>query len=378
MMVEAVPLSSSMPPGMTTVLPIDGDWTIATAVGLRALLEDRLSRARGPLAFDLARVGRIDTVGAWVLLSAARKAARRTGGQVPLANLRKETEQLMRAVVATPEPSVPAAPRRRFIEIVEHVGRATVEVITDAYQLIGFLGLVVVQFGRLLLDPRRLRMTAFVSHLEQTGLNALPIIGLLSFLIGVVLAYQGATQLRPFGAEIFTVNLLAVSILRELGILITAIIVAGRSGSAFTAQIGTMAVNQEVDAMRIIGVDPLDTLVMPRVMALVVALPLLNIFANLMGLAGGAVMCGVLLDIQFAQFLTQLQGAVDQTQFWVGFVKAPVFAFVIALVGCFEGLRVSGSAESVGRLTTQSVVMSIFLVIVLDALFSIAFGILGY
>ncbi len=232
-------------------------------------------------------------------------------------------------------------------------------------------------FARTLANPSRLRLRAVLFHVGQTGLNALPILGLLSFLIGVVLAFQGADQLRVFGAEMFVVNLLGVSILREIGILLTAIIVAGRSGSAFTAQIGTMKVNQEVDAIRTLGLDPIELLVLPRAIALVVSMPLLAFYAAVMGLLGGAVMCWAVLGIGFGVFLNQLDAAVNVTMLMVGLVKAPVFALVIAMVGCYEGLNVSGSAESVGRLTTRSVVESIFLVIVLDAAFSVLFSMLG-
>src|SRR5690606_13541990 len=210
-----------------------------------------------------------------------------------------------------------------------------------------------------------------------TGLNALPIVGLLSFLVGVVLAYQGVDQLRKFGADVFMVNLVGVATLREMGILLTAILIAGRSGSAFTAQIGTMQVNEEVDAMRTLGLDPIEVLVLPRMLALIIAMPLVTFFANIMSLIGGGLIGVALVDLTVPQFIRQLQLAVDLWDFWVGIIKAPVFAFLIAMVGCFEGLRVEGSAESVGRLTTQSVVESIFLVIVFDAVFSILFSFLG-
>jgi phospholipid/cholesterol/gamma-HCH transport system permease protein len=216
-----------------------------------------------------------------------------------------------------------------------------------------------------------------VRHLEETGLDALPIVGLISMLVGLVLAYQGVDQLRPFGAEIYMVNLVGVATLREMGILLTAIVVAGRSGSAFTAEIGTMKVNEEVDALSTLGLDPVEILVLPRLIALLITLPLLAFFADIMSLVGGAIGGLLLIDLTLPQFLDQLSIAVTPTMFWVGVVKAPVFAFVISMVGCFEGLRVTGSAESVGRQTTKAVVESIFLVIVLDALFSILFSVLG-
>jgi phospholipid/cholesterol/gamma-HCH transport system permease protein len=212
--------------------------------------------------------------------------------------------------------------------------------------------------------------------MERTGLDALPIVGLLSFLIGVVLAYQGADQLRRFGAEIYTVNLLGVAVLREMGVLLTAIIIAGRSGSAFTAQIGTMQVNEEIDALRTLGLDPIEVLVVPRILGLVLTLPLLAVYADFMGLLGGCLMSLATLNIQIPTFLDQLQGAIGLWTFWVGIIKAPIFAMVIALVGCYEGFNVERSADSVGRLTTQSVVEAIFLVIVADSAFSILFSLL--
>jgi phospholipid/cholesterol/gamma-HCH transport system permease protein len=216
-----------------------------------------------------------------------------------------------------------------------------------------------------------------VFHVEEVGLNALPIVGLVSFLIGVVLAYQGAVQLRQLGAEIFVVDLIAVAVLRELGVLLTAIMIAGRSGSAFTAQLGTMKVNEEVDALRSLGLDPLEVLVLPRCIALVISLPLLTFFADLMGLLGGGLMAWIELDIGPAVFLERLRDAVSPSSFWVGIVKAPVFAVIIAVIGCYEGLQVRGSAEAVGRHTTRAVVESVFVVIVADALFSVFFDLIG-
>jgi len=261
--------------------------------------------------------------------------------------------------------------------MVAQLGQQVVDAFRQGHDLLGFFGALVVTALGTLRRPGRIRFVSFVHHLEQAGLNALPIVGLLAFLIGVVVAYQGVDQLRRFGAQIFTVNLLGISVLREMGILITAILVAGRSGSAYTAQIGTMQVNEEVDAMRTLGLDPIEMLVLPRILALVVALPLLTFFADIMAVLGGGIMSMMLIDLTVPRFLRQLQEAVGLWTFWVGIIKAPVFAFLIGMVGCFEGLRVRGSAESLGRLTTRSVVESIFLVIVFDALFSILFSRLG-
>jgi phospholipid/cholesterol/gamma-HCH transport system permease protein len=230
----------------------------------------------------------------------------------------------------------------------------------------------------MLLAPRKnLRFAAMVHQVEETGISALPIVGLLAFLIGIVLAYQGADQLKRFGAQIFTINLLGVGVLREIGGLITAIIVAGRSGSAFTAHLGSMRVNQEIDAMQAMGLNTVDTLVLPRIIGLVISLPLLTFYANIMALIGGATMCYFDLGITIPVFLRQLNQAVSVNTLMVGLIKAPVFAFVIALVGCYEGFQVERNAASVGLLTTRSVVESVFLVIVLDAAFSIMFSVLG-
>jgi ABC transport permease subunit len=246
----------------------------------------------------------------------------------------------------------------------------------QARDLLDFFGAVVIGFFRQFVQPRRIRIISLIAQIEQAGFNAMPIIGLISFLIGVVLAYQGYDQLRAFGGQIFTVNLVGISVLREMGILLTAIIVAGRTGSSFTAQIGTMQVNEEVDALRTLGLDPLDVLVLPRVTALMIALPLLTFYSDMCALLGGGVACVLLLDMSPSQYLTQLGHAVTLAHFLVGMSKAPIFALLISMVGCFEGLRVTGSAESVGQLTTQSVVESLFLVIVFDAMFSVLFSFL--
>jgi phospholipid/cholesterol/gamma-HCH transport system permease protein len=252
------------------------------------------------------------------------------------------------------------------------VGRGAIRFVGVGRELLNFLGLVMTVLVRVLARPWRLRSTALINHMEDTGLNALPIIGLLSFLIGVVLAYNGAVQLRPFGAEVFTINLIGIGTLREFGVLITAIIVAGRSGSAFTAAIGSMRVNQETDAIETMGLDPIEVLVVPRLLALIIVMPLLTFWANMAGLLGGTVVVMQLVGMTFAQIAEWFLNGVNSANFWLGMVKAPVFGALIALVGCHQGLMVEGSAESLGRLTTRSVVVSIFLVIVADAIFSVA------
>jgi len=243
--------------------------------------------------------------------------------------------------------------------------------------LVNFFGLTISTLVSAIAKPKRLRPVALINQIEQTGLNAVPIVSLLNFLIGIVIAYQGAVQLRKFGAEIFTIDGLAFGIPREIAVLITAIVVAGRSGSAFTAQIGTMQVNQEVDALRTVGLNPIEVLVLPRINALLITLPMLVFLADVAGLMGGALMSVLSLDLTVGQFMKRLEEVISLKHFLVGLVKAPVFAYIIAIVGCFEGLRVTGSAESVGRMTTKAVVESIVLVILADALFSILFSALG-
>jgi phospholipid/cholesterol/gamma-HCH transport system permease protein len=356
-------------------LELSGRLVTATLVPLVAEL-DRLP-ARGRATLDLTRLEALDTAGAWLIeRTQARFAA--AGAKLEIVGAKPALAKLMaRVSKAGKPPALPPPERYGLVVFVAKVGAATISVIRQAGDLIAFFGAIVTTIIRVLLRPRRMRFTSLVSHIEQVGLNALPIVGLLTFLIGVVLAYQGVDQLRAYGGEIFTVNLVGISVLREMGILLTAIMVAGRSGSAFTAQIGTMQVNEEVDAMRTLALDPIEALVLPRIFALIIAVPLLTVFADFMGILGGGAMTCMLIDLSPAQFLRQLNNAVTVKTFFVGLIKAPVFAFVIGMVGCFEGLRVKGSAESVGRLTTQSVVESIFLVIVFDALFSILFSYLG-
>jgi phospholipid/cholesterol/gamma-HCH transport system permease protein len=365
--------------GEVLLVEAGGVWTLDHLVALDRELTKVEAEAKpgGQVRIRLDSVERLDTAGAW-LICRTERALGALGAGLAIEGGASAARTLLERVrsaeaVASPETAQPWTLTR----LVERVGRATVQAGTEARDLLAFFGLIVVTLARTLVRPARLRLTPLAFHLEQTGLAAMPIVGLISFLIGIVLAYQGADQLRQFGVEIFTVDLLGVSVLRELGILLTAIVVAGRSGSAFTAQIGTMQVNEEVDAIRTLGLDPIELLVLPRLLALMIALPLLAFYANMMALLGGGLMCLVVLDIAPGQFLRQLEGAITPTTLWVGLAKAPVFAFLIAMVGCFEGLKVRGSAESVGRLTTQSVVVSIFLVIIFDALFSVLFSYLG-
>lgn len=354
-----------------------GSWTIGSAAALDATIRRHEAGAVRTAQIDLSGLAAIDTVGVLLLLALRDRLAGQ-GCSVELVGARSDHAAFIARIAASVgAPPAPPARYNPLTELVARTGRATVEVARESIDLLYFLGLVTATILRSLVRPARIRFTAFVSHLERVGLDAMPIVGLLSFLIGVVVAYQGAEQLRRFGAEIFTVNLLGVSIMREMGVLLTAIVVAGRSGSAFAAQIGTMQVNQEVDAMRTLGLDPVEILVLPRILALVLAMPLLAVYADVMGLLGGAVMSTLALDISLVQYIERLREAVTTGSFWVGIIKAPVFGFLIAMIGCREGLKVTGSAESVGTQTTRAVVISIFLVIFADAMFSILFSVVG-
>ena len=364
--------------GSELVCDCGGDWLVGAAAAL-----DRTVRSLDPgtarrIVLDLGSIAALDTAGALLLVRAGRHLAV-DGRSVRFANVAADVDPLLRQVAALVERPYPALPsaRYRFGDEMGRLGGATVAAARHGVELVGFLGLVSAVALGALRRPGRLRLTALLAHVEQTGLDALPIVGLLSALIGIVVAFQGAGELRRFGAEIYTVNLLGVSILREMGGLLAAIILAGRSGSAFTAQLGAMTVNEEIDAMRVIGLDPVEVLVLPRLFGMLVTLPLVTFYANVMGLFGGALMSWSALGISPAAFLRQLHGAAVGWTPWLGLLKAPIFAVIIALTGCYEGLRVARNAESVGRQTTRSVVESIFLIILADAAFSIVFTDLG-
>lgn len=360
------------------VFRAQGNWSVGSAAELDQRLHGLDLPERRQVTLDLAGVERLDTTGAWLLLRTEHALAER-GNAVRLANVRNSFVPLLDQVRsrsgAAPLPH-PIPAHHTLLGFVERIGQITADLLRRGYSILGFAGLVSITVARSVINPARLRATATLVQMEKTGVDAMPIVGLLSFLIGVVMAYQGADQLKRFGAEIYTVNLLGIAILRELGVLLTAIIIAGRSGSAFTAQIGTMQVNQEIDALRTLGLDPVEVLVLPRVFGLTLTLPLLVFYADAMGIIGGGLMTWATLGIPAGPFLDQLHGAITNWTLWVGVIKAPFFAVIISMVGCYEGFNVTGSADSVGRLTTQSVVESIFLVIVVDAAFSILFSIL--
>jgi len=351
-----------------------GAWVLRAITQLDRRLAAQPSSGDGDLLIDATAVTAMDTSGAWLLHRAVRAFEAR-GRVVRVQGLRPEFDALFRLVVSrapalrAPAPAAPGALAR--------IGQQAWRGVIGAFGLLSFVGEAAVAFMRALSRPRRIRWRSIFYNLEMAGFDALPITGMLSFLLGIVIAYQGAEQLRQVGANIYIVDLVGLSMVRELSPLITAIIVAGRSGSAYTAQIGTMKVTEEIDALRTVGIAPMDQLVLPKVLALVLALPLLTVYTDIMGVLGGMIMARAQLDVSFTTFLDRLDEAVSLKSYLIGIGKAPVFAAIIALVGCYQGFQVRGSAESVGRQTTVSVVHSIFLVILSDALFSVAFSWLG-
>src|SRR5450830_1270637 len=356
-------------------LALSGSWTARGIGAIEPQLDALSAPSKSEMVVDGARIEALVTAGAWVL----QKRLRRLHGEgtaVQVRDLRPEFAKLLEVVgrhaadqTDTLSP-VAGAPTPKL----EGLGRSAAAAFEQSVALLGFVGESAVALAGSVAHPARFRWRPILYNIRSAGFDALPIVGLLSFMLGIVIAYQGADQLRQYGANIFVADLVGLSMLREFAPLITAIIIAGRSGSAYAAQIGTMAVTEEIDAMRTIGIAPLELLVLPKVIALLVALPLLIVFADVLGVFGGMVMARSQLDVGFGEFLDRFIKAVSVTSYLVGICKAPVFAVIISMVGCFQGFRTHGGADSVGRQTTRSVVQSIFLVIVADALFSVAFS----
>ena len=361
--------AASVPPSVE--MRCTGAWTVRGIAPVEARLAALSCPAGADLVIDFSAVAAFDTAGAWLLHRTVR-ALEQSGAHVRLAGMRAEFDTLLKLVAdhaAAAQPVAPAEPG-----LLAGIGQRAWDGMRGLYGILAFVGESAMALLYSLLQPRRIRWRPILCNLQIAGFEALPIVGLLSFLMGVVIAYQGADQLQRFGANIFVVDLVGLAMLRELSPLLTAIIVAGRSGSAYTAQIGTMKISEEIDALRTIGVGPQELLVLPKMLALVIVLPLLTVYADAAGVLGGMVMARAQLDIGFSLFIDRLGEAIDLSTLMTGVGKAPVFAMIIALVGCYQGFRVSGSADSVGRQTTISVVQSIFLVIVADAVFSVVFN----
>lgn len=379
------PLNTSRPESAATAQPgpqglvLSGRWT---ALGLGTLgqgLESGLVSARGTQAVaDATRIEALDTAGAWLLHTLLQRLAK-DGATVSLDGLRPEFARLMATVAPqlAAQAAAPPGPQPEAPSPLERLGRRAAAGAGEVLERLAFVGECAEALAGWVLHPGRIRWRPVLFNIRSAGVDALPIVGLLSFLLGVVVAYQSASQLRRYGANIFIADIVGISMLREFAPLIAAIIIAGRSGSAYAAQIGTMAVTEEIDAMRTLGIAPLDMLVLPKLIALSIALPLLTVCADLLGIAGGMVMAQSQLGVGYGEFLDRFAKAVDPGTLLVGIGKAWVFAAVIAIVGCFQGFRTRGGADSVGRQTTRSVVEAIFLVIVADALFSVVLSALG-
>lgn len=361
-------------------LAIRGDWTLAHHASLKRQVQ-RLAKEREPSArgIDLSPLAALDTAGAVLLMEltgAERLAAIDDWAPELPATRRALLRTLGEAMVDRPAPEPP--PRRPLRDGLSLVGQRVEGLYRQQRALLGFIGLVLATLAATAWRPGRWRLTSVVAQLHQTGLNALPIVALLTFLVGAVVAFLGATVLRDFGATIYTVNLVAFAFLREFGVLLAAILLAGRTASAFTAQLGAMKANEELDAVRTLGLDPVELLVLPRVLALMLTLPILTFVGMLSGILGGALICALALDISLFQFVAILQRDIPLNHFLVGLAKAPLFAFLVAVIGCLEGFKVSGSAQSVGEHTTSSVVQSIFVVILLDAVAALFFMEMGW
>jgi phospholipid/cholesterol/gamma-HCH transport system permease protein len=354
-------------------LRLTGVWRLDNVAAIEAALQELPRERSGRVLVDCSGVSAMDMTGAWLLHDRLRQA-QAAGAQVeftcePLEHLAFIDDMETHEPVESPEPE--SEPSLRGA--VAWVGRSSVEQVQKQAEALGFLGRIAATGLKSLRSAHNLRAPSITRHIYETGIQAIPIVSLIAFLISVIVAYLGAQQLQQFGADIFTVDLVAIAVLREMGVLLTAIIVAGRSGSAFAAEIGVMRLNDEIDALQSMGVDYFEVLVLPRLIGLVIALPLLTIVADAMGLAGGALLSALLLDIDLTQFITRVQDALAPTTFWAGLIKAPVFAVLIAMVGTYRGMQVRDSSRELGRLTTVAVVQSIFLVIFADAVFAVVF-----
>ncbi|WP_313037045.1 ABC transporter permease [Stutzerimonas nitrititolerans] len=363
--------------GQPARLAILGDWTLAHYTALKREVERAAASLDGEQAIDLDGLGELDTAGAGLLveLLGVRRVMQLGSGRLP-----SERLALLQLVAAALDgPPTPTEPKTSGLaDVLADIGRTLVNLWNQQKTLLGFIGLTLQTLFVTLWRPRRWRLTSLVAHIERTGLDAVPIVALLTFLVGAVVAFLGATVLADFGASIYTVNLVAFAFLREFGVLLAAILLAGRTASAFAAQIGAMKANEEIDAIRALGLNPVELLVLPRVLAMLITLPVLTFVGMLCGIVGGLVVCALALDISPAMFFTILQRDISLNHFLVGLGKAPLFAFLIAVIGCLEGFKASGSAQSVGEHTTSSVVQSIFVVILLDAIAALFFMEMGW
>lgn len=360
--------------GDALTVRLNGAWRIENVGAIEAALAQLPKEGAGRLIVDCRSLEALDLSGAW-LLHERLQLLQAAGGRVEFAGEPPSQFAFLDEITAQQSAQSAAADEtiRSWHDAIGWVGRNSVQQWHQTVDAVGYLGRIAVTGVGSLRSARHLRLPSITRHVYETGIQAIPIVSLIAFLISVIVAYLGAQQLRQFGAEIFTVDLVAIAVLREMGVLLTAIIVAGRSGSAFAAEIGVMRLNEEIDALHSMGVNSFEVLVLPRLIGLLIALPLLTIVADAMGLAGGALLSSLLLDISLTQFIPRLQDALAPTTFWAGLIKAPVFAILIAMVGTYRGMQVRDSSRELGRLTTVAVVQSIFLVIFADAAFAVVF-----
>ena len=373
------PEFSSQRMGDAVRLSLGGHWTVDASAAIEARADGLLAESAGArrVVLDLGRVARLDTAGAW-LIDRARQTLDAKGVDAKIESIRPEYEILLREAryraLAVQEPPSGSYIIRLFADI----GESVVSAGSDLYRGVGFLGEVVAAIGKSLANPSHFRGTSLIVQMESIALRGTPIIALINFLAGAIIAQQGIFQLRRFGATIFVVDLIGILVLRELGVLLTAIMTAGRSGSAITAELGSMKLHEEIDALTVMGLRPVDILIVPRVLALIISLPLLTFIADMAGIFGGLLVSWAYEGITPARFLTLLQEAIGLHTFFSGLIKAPFMALIIGLISCVEGLAVGGSAESLGRQVTASVVKSIFMVVVVDGLFAIFFAGIRY
>jgi phospholipid/cholesterol/gamma-HCH transport system permease protein len=354
-------------------LNCNGPWDLAHLPGLESLLDQIAITKSGDICIEGRGVTTMDTAGAWLLNSWMNKL-RHGGNNVTLKDFADAHAELIQLIAARMQEEKQNQTALPSANLITRFGQNTVASLNGFFEYLSFVGLLSLEALRVLARPQRLRWKSLASVIYRTGYSAIPIIALLSFMIGVVITYQMGLQLKNYGANIFIVDLLGLAILREFGPLLTAIMVAGRSGSAFTAQLGMMKLNQEIDALDTMGVTPSELLLLPRIAGLVITLPLLTVWADIMGVFGGMVMSSNMLSITWYDFMHRFPNVIPLRALFIGVGKAPVFALIIASVGCFQGVKVSGSADSVGVNTTRSVVLSIFFIILADAAFSIIFS----
>lgn len=362
--------------GSDQVLALTGDWITETIAGVEGQLS-QLGVSHGPgITLDVSGLGRIDLAGAYLIDRTVRGSSPcgNMTAQLSFVGTHETAERLLRRARGSTQPCpAPPAHEPGMVALVERIGRGVEHLAQDTALTLSFFGETLFALVRSLANPRKIRWVSVVNVMEHAGLNALPIISLLSFFVGLVVAYLGARILKEFGADVFTVELVAFSVMREFGVVITAVLLAGRTDSAFTAQIGAMKMRQEIDAMLVMGLKPMDALVVPRVIAMLIMTPLLTFSAIMAGLFGGMLVCWAELGVSPTMYFFRIQDLVPAQHFWVGMSKAPVFALVLAVIGCRQGLAVGGDVASLGQRVTSSVVQSIFLVILLDAIFALWF-----